>query len=154
MLETPHVVVGAAIATKIGNPALAIPLAFLSHFVLDQIPHWNPHFYTETKKFGTPKRNSTVFAVAEELLAFGVGLFIASRFLPDYGRVATILAASFAAVASDQVKFPYFFFKWRYAALERWVKFERTLQVETSIVPGMLIQIVITLAGLYFALSK
>jgi hypothetical protein len=52
VLETPHVVVGAAIATKVANPALAIPLAFASHFVLEKIPHWNPHLNTELKKFG------------------------------------------------------------------------------------------------------
>lgn len=53
MLETPHVLIGAAIATKVGNPFLAIPLAFASHFVLETVPHWNPHLNTETKKIRT-----------------------------------------------------------------------------------------------------
>ena len=52
MLETPHVIVGAAIAYKVVNPALALPLALGSHFILDITPHWNPHLSTETKKFG------------------------------------------------------------------------------------------------------
>ena len=62
MLETPHVAVGAAIAVAIPNPYLAIPLALASHMILDHTPHWNPHFYTETKKFGKPTQKSTVFA--------------------------------------------------------------------------------------------
>ena len=52
MLETPHVIVGAAIATKVVNPALALPLAFGSHFILERVPHWNPHLNTEKNKFG------------------------------------------------------------------------------------------------------
>ena len=39
MIITPHFLVGAAIATNIPNPILGLPLAFLSHFFLDFIPH-------------------------------------------------------------------------------------------------------------------
>ncbi len=35
-----HAVTGALIAGAVGNPFLAIPLAFASHFVLDAIPHF------------------------------------------------------------------------------------------------------------------
>ena len=48
MLLTPHTLVGVAIATNISNPFLAIPLAFISHFLGDKIPHWD--FYSNTKK--------------------------------------------------------------------------------------------------------
>jgi len=34
-----HLLTGAAIVTKIHNPFLSLPLAFLSHYVLDFIPH-------------------------------------------------------------------------------------------------------------------
>lgn len=34
-----HLLAGAAIATKVRNPFLGLPLAFLSHYVLDFIPH-------------------------------------------------------------------------------------------------------------------
>ncbi len=39
MIITPHILVGAAIALKIKNPILVFIAAFLSHFVLDLIPH-------------------------------------------------------------------------------------------------------------------
>ena len=39
MIITCHLLAGAAIVTKIHNPFLSFPLAFLSHYVLDFIPH-------------------------------------------------------------------------------------------------------------------
>lgn len=41
MLSTPHLLVGAAIVKTIPNPVISLPLAFLSHFALDYIPHWD-----------------------------------------------------------------------------------------------------------------
>jgi hypothetical protein len=37
-----HVATGAVIALAISNPVVAITLSFLSHFVLDAIPHFGP----------------------------------------------------------------------------------------------------------------
>jgi len=39
MMAATHFVVGAAIAKEINNPYIALPIAFLSHFVIDVIPH-------------------------------------------------------------------------------------------------------------------
>lgn len=39
MVATNHAVTGAIIGLSLGNP-IALPLAFLSHFVLDAIPHF------------------------------------------------------------------------------------------------------------------
>lgn len=41
MLSTPHLLVGAAIVRAIPNPAVSLPAAFLSHFILDAAPHWD-----------------------------------------------------------------------------------------------------------------
>ncbi|MEX0616891.1 MAG: hypothetical protein WD231_03730 [Candidatus Woykebacteria bacterium] len=41
MLSTPHILVGAAIVKVIPNPAISLPLAFLSHLLFDAIPHWD-----------------------------------------------------------------------------------------------------------------
>jgi hypothetical protein len=41
MLSISHAVTGAFIAVKVGNPALAIPLILLSHYLEDAIPHWD-----------------------------------------------------------------------------------------------------------------
>jgi len=143
MLETPHVAVGAAIALKIPNPLISIPLAFASHFILDRVPHWNPHFYTETQKLGKPTRKSTAIAIVDSTLALAMGTAVALTALPDWDRVVTILACCFASVISDQLKIPYFFFKRRGDFFEKWTDFERALQMEVSFVPGILTQFIV-----------
>ncbi len=154
MLETPHVALGAAIATKIPNPYIALPLALLSHFVLDRIPHWNPHFYTETKKYGKPTKQSTSLALVDSLAALGLGLAIAGRSLPDTGKFAIIVLCCLLAVLPDQIKTPFFFVKkTRDGWLKRWVNFERSLQVDTSFWPGIATQILVTAASIWWIMN-
>jgi len=43
MTATNHALTGAVIAVTIKRPELAIPLAFVSHFVLDALPHFGVH---------------------------------------------------------------------------------------------------------------
>lgn len=150
MLETPHVIIGAVIAAKIGNPYLAIPIAFTSHFVLDKIPHWNPHFYTETQKLGKPSKESTTLAITDSLFALGVGIFLASTFLPDYKRALVVVICCFAAVLSDQIKLPYFFLKQRKGFFKKWTDLERSIQVDVPIIPGIATQILVSLTALWW----
>lgn len=49
MTATGHAVIGTVIAAKIGNPALAIPLAIASHFVADLLPHWDTGYHRAHK---------------------------------------------------------------------------------------------------------
>jgi hypothetical protein len=150
MLETPHVMVGAAIATHVVNPALALPLALGSHFVLDRIPHWNPHLYTETQKLGQPSQKSTLIAWVDVGLALGLGLFVASRYLNNPSLVVLILASCLASVLPDLVKWPYYFLKKRGGLQEKWVVFERNLQVNASFWPGMFTQVATTVAAFWW----
>ncbi|MBI2599167.1 hypothetical protein HYW40_03040 [Candidatus Curtissbacteria bacterium] len=41
MTATAHALIGASIATQIANPLIGLPLAFVSHFLADLIPHWD-----------------------------------------------------------------------------------------------------------------
>jgi len=142
VLETPHVIVGAAIATKVVHPALAIPLALGSHFLLEKIPHWNPHLNTETEKYGKPTRRSTQIVILDTTLALAAGFFIASRVLPDTAHAVTILAACLAASLPDIVEGPYFFLNMRHELIKKWIKFQKSIQLDADIVPGLLTQII------------
>lgn len=154
MLETPHVVVGAAIAIAIPNPLVAIPLSFASHFVLDKTLHWNPHTYTETKKFGKPKNSSLVISAVDMVLALAVGFSIAFLVLPDTMHFYTILFSCFAAVLPDVSKYPFFLFKkTRKGLYKKWVDLERSWQVETDHISGKLTQVAVILASLYWIFS-
>ena len=150
MLETPHVIVGAAIATKVVHPALAIPLAFGSHFLLEKIPHWNPHLNTETEKYGKPTRRSTQIVILDTTLALAAGFFIASRALPNTAHAVTILTACFVASLPDIVEGPYFFLNMRHELIKKWIKFQKSIQLDTDIVPGLLTQVITIVAAFWW----
>ncbi len=153
MLETPHVIVGAAIATKVAHPALAIPLAFGSHFLLEKIPHWNPHLNTETEKYGKPTRRSTQIVILDTSLALVAGFFIASRALPNTAQAITILAACLAAALPDVVEGPYFFLNMRHELIKKWIKFQKSIQIDTPLVPGLLTQVITIIAAFWWIFS-
>ncbi len=153
MLETPHVIVGAAIATRVANPVLALPLAFASHFLLEKVPHWNPHLNTETEKYGKPTAKSTKIVILDATLSVTSMLFIASRVLPDTGHALVILAAGFAAALPDIVEGPYFFLGLRSKVIKRWILFQKSIQEDTTIVPGLLTQLATILAAFYWILT-
>jgi hypothetical protein len=154
MLETPHVAVGVAIATKFPNPWIAIPLAFASHFVLDKVPHWNPHLYTETKKHGKPSTASTAVAVIDIGFSLILGSAFAFKALPNMNMAILILACSLSSVLSDVIKYPYYYFHLRQKWLVAWVNFERSMQVDTkSIFWGLVTQILVISASIWWILT-
>lgn len=153
MLETPHVIVGAAIATKVANPALAIPLALGSHFILEKIPHWNPHLNTETEKYGQPTKKSRNIVILDVALSIFSVLFISSRALPDYGHTLTILSAGFAAALPDIIEAPYFFLGMRSNIIHRWIIFQKSIQEDTTIVLGLATQLATVIAAFWWILG-
>lgn len=147
MLELPHTIIGATLATKIPNPLISIPLAFLSHFPLDLMPHWNPSLYTETEKYGKPTKKSTRLVIIDTCLSLGVGFFLASRVMPDVYHAISIILACFAAVVLDVIEGFYFFLGVRTRFLKNLIRFQRRLQRRLPLVPGLIIQgVVIALA--------
>ena len=44
MTATNHAVTGVLVAAAINRPAIALPAALLSHFAIDEIPHWDHAF--------------------------------------------------------------------------------------------------------------
>lgn len=154
MLETPHVSVAAAIATKVANPALSLPLAFASHFILDKIPHWNPHTFTETRKFGKPSGKTTKIAFVDSVTALTIGLGVAYFSLPDLKKAVIIVAACFLSVLPDVSKIPYYYFGVRDGISKKWVNFERSLQEDTKTpLMGILIQLTLIVVSFYWMLS-
>lgn len=153
LLETPHVIVAAAIAYKIGNPALSLPLALGSHFILEKVPHWNPHLNTELKKYGklTPLTMKIIFAdIAFALVA---GFYIASLALPDTNRALFILFACFLGALPDVAEAPYFLWHKKNLFLEKLVSFQKSVQNDTSIIPGIATQVITVFAAFWWILK-
>lgn len=149
MLELPHTLVGAVIASKIPNPLFSLPLALASHFLLDLVPHWNPSLYTETKNLGHPSARSTKIVIADTLLSLFIGGFIASRFWPDIYRTVIILLACFVAVAPDAIEGFYFFGGVKNRSLEKMIKFQHSHQSRARMIFGLLTQVLVSLLALY-----
>jgi hypothetical protein len=85
MSGTNHAITGATIASVIGQPVLAIPIAFASHFLLDSLPHFGEDIH--------PLSNFTkkVWMIDFVLLSsFLLLLIITSNWLLLAGAVAAI----------------------------------------------------------------
>ena len=153
MLETPHVAVGAAIASKIPNPFIAIPLSFLSHFALELVPHWNPHLNTEIKKHGKlTKRTLRVIAIDVAASLF-VGGVVAYRVFPDTAHAATILLSCFAAALPDILESPYFLFGVKNRVLDKWIRFQKLLQNDADLPYGLITQGIVFVATIFWIVS-
>lgn len=142
MLELAHALTGGVIAYKIGNPLISLPLAFLSHFALDLLPHWNPHITEEKKKLGHIKKSTMLLIFADSLLGLILGLLIASKKLPDAGGVMLVIAGCFLGVLPDLIEAPYFFFGSRNRLLKHIIKFQTDHHTNVSALPGLIIQAV------------
>lgn len=63
-----HTTTGVVIALSIHHPALALPLALLSHFVLDALPHYGNATLDGTDKFFRR------FIIADAIAGFGIAI--------------------------------------------------------------------------------
>lgn len=97
MTATSHALTGAMIATVVKKPWLAIPLAFLSHFVCDAIPHFGI-----VMSFGSPSMYTW-------LLVDGLAAVTFAIYLVKNGVSSPVLLAvcGFAAMSPDLAWFYY-----------------------------------------------
>lgn len=150
MLETPHVAFGAAIAIKTGNPWVAIPLAFTSHFLLERVPHWNPHLNTEMKKYGKLTDTTKLVIGIDLVSAICLSAFLAQTQSPNNLQMFNVLASSFASILPDLMEGPYFFLGMRGKFLTWWLKSQKALQVDASPFWGLLTQAVTIFFSIYW----
>lgn len=153
MLEAPHVLVGIAIATKVGHPLLAIPLSLGSHFVLDMLPHWNPHLNTEMKEHGGITKSTKLIILADAAVSGLITLAFTYRALPNSLLAFTIFVSAAAAILPDVVEAPYFFLKKKTALLEQSIKFQKAIQTDAPFLFGVTTQIVLSLLSLWVILK-
>ncbi len=116
MILTTHGVVGAAIALAIPqHPEIGIPIAFISHFLLDAIPHWDYHLKSSSENETDRMQSTLVFTkdTAVDLVkifsdgALGVLLPLA-LFMPHsvYGLALLVFGAG-AGMVPDFLQFVY-----------------------------------------------
>ena len=101
-MATAHSLVAGAIAAKIGNPMLALPLSLASHFILDSIPHWD---------FGTNWRKRTkavtgIFAVADTVVGFTIAFFLFHTRVSSFILIPSLILS----VLPDWLEAPWYIF--------------------------------------------
>jgi hypothetical protein len=102
MMALSHALVGVAIATAVPNPLISGPLIFVSHFLLDAIPHWD--FGTDWQK--RSKAQTGALAIGETILAFILtGIIFWGKLSPLYYLYAFSLAE-----LADWMQAPWFIF--------------------------------------------
>ena len=114
MTGTAHAVIGTVIAAKIGNPALAIPLALTSHVIADLIPHWD----TLTNRDQKSRKRLFIDTGFDGILALTLSYSIIVLLFPSTSYAYAILIMFFA-IFPDILHAPYTFFgmrqfKWAY----------------------------------------
>jgi hypothetical protein len=87
-----HGMTGAVIALIVKQPALAIPLAFLSHFATDMLPHFG---LNEKELF---KRKFNIILIADFLIAVILMIILALLFP---GKIWIIWTCMIAAASPD-----------------------------------------------------
>jgi hypothetical protein len=103
--------VGIAIGASVQNPFIAVPLAFVTHYVGDLVPHWDffDHFPTKKEMFsGWPVK--AFFADVIFGIALGLGFTLyALRILGDTNLALNIFLCGIASVTPDGMYAPILF---------------------------------------------
>lgn len=143
MTATAHSLVGAAIAVKIGNPALAVPLAFASNFLLDVVPHWD----VGTHWHDRPLLKTFIFAAMDVFLGLGLALLLFSHSVNLY----YLLAMIFVATIADWLESPYIFFGWKIPPFYQFYKFQSKFHKKDGSWFGVFTQLAVVLPLLLWA---
>jgi hypothetical protein len=108
MTATNHALTGAVIALAVKKPELAIPLAFLSHFATDIIPHYNPpgikaQKFTDFDNTWSKKLSHRSFKIifTTDMFLLLLVLIIVPHANPTDVSPWTIFFSSLAAISPD-----------------------------------------------------
>ncbi len=112
---TPHVLVGASLATAISNPFVLIISAFISHFVLDMIPH---------KDYEITPLKAHFYKLVIDVGVSAILLFSFVGNLPLEKQVLFALGGFFG-ILPDGLWMLYRLFNWKF--LERYVEMHNAL---------------------------
>src|SRR3989344_2191181 len=147
MTATAHALIGASIAVKVVNPILGIPLAIISHFVADLIPHWDA---------GTNHRKKSamrlkVEAALDVLLGFALVMILFHTLAFD--RPVYLFSMVISAQLPDWLEAPSWMFNFKVPPFS-WVDWlGHKLQSRMQLPWGLVTQVVIVGLLVLFALG-
>ena len=146
MTATGHALIGTVIAAKIGNPALAIPIALGSHFLADAVPHWD----TGTNRH----KKSRLRFVFESTIDLSFG-FILSWILIVWLFPSTSLLYAFVIIIVSQLPdwltAPYLFLNWKFPPFSWVYEFQKKFDTEKQLPWGVINQVAVLAALIFLA---
>ena len=132
MTATAHALVGGAIAASVQNPAIGIPLAFVSHPILDIIPHWD---------FGMGWRRKNKFILfLESSLDLILGIILAFLLFGANLNPYYFLACILVSEIWDILMMPYLFWGWG-GIFKTFYKMQHKIQSNIKLPWGILTQV-------------
>lgn len=146
MTATGHALVGTVIAAKVGNPALAIPIALASHFLCDALPHWDTGHGRENQT----KTRFVTATVIDVLLSFILAYLLIVLFFP-----ATNLLYAFIIIIicqlPDWLTVPYLFLNWKFAPFNWIYEIQKRFDSSIGLPWGFVNQVVAIIALIVLA---
>lgn len=117
-----HSLIAVAIASKVANPVLGLPLIFLSHFAVDKIPHWD----VMTNKDKTTRR-----IIQQTFIDIFAGFILAGIFnffvLKSGASPLYFFASVFLSQAPDLFEAPHVILNWNFPGskldyqIQKWI---------------------------------
>jgi hypothetical protein len=130
MILAAHAITGAAVASLMPErPLIGFAVGFLSHFLLDAIPHWDYHLDSMREEKDNPMNNDIIINVKffGDLLKISLdgmmGLLLAYLIFGFFmeNSVVAILCGAIGAMTPDALQFAYM--KWRHEPLSSLQRF-------------------------------
>ncbi len=140
MTATGHAVLGAVIAAKVANPAIAIPIAIVSHVAADLFPHW------DSGTNGSKKSAKRMFL--ESLIDVSVGFIIAYSIILLVFPKTNLLYVFLIIIMSqalDWITAPYFILNFKFPPFSYLHSFQSAINTKLDKPWGIIDQISILL---------
>jgi hypothetical protein len=146
MTATGHAIIGTVIAAKVGNPALAIPIAFASHFLADALPHWD----TGTNRH---KKSTTRFFM-ESFADVSIGFILSWAIITLLFPTTNLFYAFLIIIVSelpDWLTAPYLFFDLKIQPFLSIYKLQKKFDTELDLPWGFINQAAVLTALVFLA---
>ncbi len=135
MLALTHAIVGATIAKTSSSPTTGYLLAFLSHPVLDYIPHWD----MRTRHTKRPLTHIILLSLADAAVGFTIGFLLFGSSVPFVQLTITM----FAAQAMDWFEAPFTVLNWKFPPFS-WIKaFQHKVHTKMGFPNGLWTQFIL-----------
>ena len=146
MTATGHALVGTVIAAKVGNPALAIPIALASHFLCDAIPHWDTGYDRENQS----KTRFVTASTIDVLLGFVLSYLLIVIFFPATNITYAFLLVIMAQLP-DWATVPYLFLDWDFPPFNWFYECQKKFDSSIGLPWGLVNQVVAIVALVFLA---